>query len=70
MYNLLGVRTTNFKSQKILDFLQYCDGSNSLMEISKFIKISLNETKKIFKILKNKELIKNVIWFDYIKRKG
>ena len=51
----------NFKSQKILDFLQYCDGSNNLNEISKLIKVSLNETKKIYKILKNKELVKNVI---------
>jgi len=61
LYNLLGVRTKNFKSQKILDFLQYCDGSNNLNEISKLIKVSLSETKKIYKILKNKKLIKNAI---------
>ena len=61
LYNLLGVKTKNFKSQKILDFLQYCDGSNNLNQISKLVKVSLNETKKIYKILKNKELVKNVI---------
>ena len=58
LYNLLGVRTKDFKSQKILDFLQYCDGSNDLNQISKLIKVSLNETRKIYKLLKNKELIK------------
>ena len=61
LYNLLGVKTKNLKSQKILDFLQYCDGSNNLNQISKLVKVSLNETKKIYKILKNKELVKNVI---------
>ena len=58
LYNLLGVKSQDFKSQKILDFLQYCDGSNDLNQISKLIKVSLNETRKIYKLLKNKELVK------------
>ena len=61
LYSLLGVRTQNFQSQSFLDFLQYCDGSNNLNEISKLIQVSFNETKKIYKILKNKKLIKNAI---------
>jgi len=47
-----------WKSKKILDFLSYSDNTNNLESISKLIRLSLNETKKIFKILKKSKLIK------------
>ena len=43
--------------QKILNFLQYADGSNSLKEISRFIKLKKHQTKKIFKICKDHNLV-------------
>ena len=53
----------NFKSnklnlsKKLLNFLQYSDGKNRLEEISKNINLNLNETKKIYKILKKNKLV-------------
>ena len=44
-------------SKKILDFLQYCDGKNSLEDISFFIKLNIKETKKIYKYLLKIKLV-------------
>ena len=61
MYNTISkvnYRSNKFSySKKILNFLQYSDGKNRLEEISNNIQLSLNETKKIFKILKKNNLI-------------
>ncbi len=57
MYSTLGLGKTNYKSQKILDFLQYSDGNNNLEEISKLIKIKYKKAKSIYKILTNSNLI-------------
>ena len=59
LYSLLGLRNQDFQSQKFLDFLQYSDGSNNLDEISKLIKVSLIKTKKIYRLLKKKKLLKS-----------
>ena len=42
---------------KIMDFLQYSDGLNSIEEISKKIKINILTSNKIYKILKKRSLI-------------
>ena len=44
--------------KKITNFIQYSDGNNSLEKISKIISIDITETKRIYKILKNKKIIK------------
>ena len=41
----------------VVNFLQYADGKNDLMEISKLIKLSYNETLKLHKVLLKKKLI-------------
>ena len=48
---------TNFINLK--NFLQYADGKNDLNQISKYIKLDLSETKKIYKKLKKNRLIIN-----------
>ena len=45
------------KSMDFLNFLQYVDGKNDLVDISNFIKLSFEQTSKIFKILLKKKLI-------------
>ena len=46
-------------SRKILNFLQYSDGKNDIFQISKYIKSTFNETKKIYKILLKEKLLEN-----------
>lgn len=46
-----------FNSRKFTNFLQYSDGTNDLNEISKIIKLNIQETKKIYKILLKNNLI-------------
>ena len=48
---------TNFINLK--NFLQYADGKNDLNQISKYIRLDLSETKKIYKKLKKHRLIIN-----------
>jgi aminopeptidase-like protein len=59
LYPKLAKKTNSvFKTRKIMDFIQYADGNNDLIQISNFIKISFKETYEIFKILYKKKLIK------------
>jgi aminopeptidase-like protein len=44
-------------TSSIMNFLQYSDGNNNLMEISKIIKLDYKSTFKIYKILKDKKLL-------------
>jgi aminopeptidase-like protein len=44
-------------AKNLLNFLSYSDGQNSLEDISKYIKLDLDDTKKIRKILKKENLI-------------
>ena len=44
-------------SRKILDFLNYCDGTNSVKDICKITKLSKKESISIFQVLKKKKLI-------------
>ena len=49
---------TNHKQQQYMNFLQYADGMSSLEKISKKIKVNIKKTKKIYKLLKEKKIIK------------
>ena len=49
---------SKFTTRNFLNFLQYADGSNNLTNISNYIKISLDETCKIFKLMLKYNLIK------------
>lgn len=40
-----------------MSFLQYADGSMNLNQISKKINLKINDTKKIYKILKKEDLV-------------
>tara|TARA_X000000950_G_scaffold278491_1_gene369523 strand:+ start:18932 stop:20233 length:1302 start_codon:yes stop_codon:yes gene_type:complete len=61
MYN--SISAINYKSnkfsfsKKILNFLQYSDGLNTLEDISIKINLSFNETKSLHKVLKQKKLV-------------
>ena len=59
LYPKLAKKTNKVgRTRKIMDFIQYADGSNDLVQISNFINSSFKETYEIFKILKKKKLIK------------
>ena len=57
LYETVSIKRKKVKSRDFMNFLQYADGNNSLTEISKFLMISINKTKKIFKILKKHKII-------------
>ena len=40
-----------------MSFLQYADGSMNLDQISKKINLKINDTKRIYKILKKEDLV-------------
>tara|TARA_A100001015_G_C15019464_1_gene727258 strand:+ start:629 stop:1927 length:1299 start_codon:yes stop_codon:yes gene_type:complete len=58
LYPTLSKSKLNLKSKKLMDFLQYSDGSNSLQDISKLIQVNIEETKKIYNTLKENSLLK------------
>ena len=59
LYSYLSFEGTKVKYQrKFLDFLIYSDGKNNLNQISKKINLDIKKTKKIFKIMLYKKLIK------------
>ena len=60
MYPTLSQKNTYQDADKILDFLMYSDGTNSLEKISNLIKLELNFIKKINKILLKNNLIVNL----------
>ena len=57
LYPTLSTAKTHRYSQKLLDFLVYSDGTNRLTDISKKIKVSKKEAKKIFNVLKKNNLV-------------
>jgi hypothetical protein len=40
-----------------MDFIQYSDGTNSIEEISKIIKLDIKKTNKIEQLLKKNKII-------------
>ena len=57
LYPAISIKRTNHISRSYLDFIQYSDGKNSIEEISEKIKVNINKTKKIYKILKEKNIV-------------
>ena len=62
MYSLLGKSSYGDKvlkdqGRKLIDFLQYSDGTNDLDKISKIIKLDLNKAKSLYNLLKKNNLI-------------
>ena len=57
MYPTLSKKNSKTIVRKYMDFLQYADGKNSLLKISKYIKLDIKEVKKIYKILLKKKLL-------------
>jgi len=58
--NLFTKQKDRYKfTLNVVNFLQYADGKNDLMQISNLIKLPYNETQKIYKILLKKKLIKS-----------
>ncbi len=58
LYNHISFKGKSKKfSRNLLNFLQYADGKNNLQKISKLIKLSSLETRRIWKILKKNKLV-------------
>lgn len=47
----------NYKGRDILDILQFCDGTNTIKEISKYTKINIKEINKVLIKLKKLKII-------------
>ena len=57
LYPTLSNGFVKSNTKNIMNFLQYADGSNNCREISKYIKLNLNSTMKIYRILKQYKLV-------------
>ena len=57
LYSDVSFKNSNNSSDNFMDFLQYADGRNSIEMIANKIKLSTNKVKKIYKILKNYNLV-------------
>ena len=57
LYPTLSTKKINYETNQYMDFLQFSDGKNTIEEISKKIKLKLSKVKKIYKLLKNKQII-------------
>lgn len=57
LYPNLSTKQKKTSSKAFLSFIQYSDGKNSITKISKFIKLDLKTTKKIYKKLLNFKII-------------
>ena len=57
LYPTTSIKRNLPETRNLLNFLQYADGRNDLLDISRMIKISYSKTLKIYKILKNNNVI-------------
>ena len=57
LYPTLSTKNINNIRNQYMDFLQYSDGKNTIEEISKKIKLNLSKVKKIYKLLKDNQII-------------
>jgi len=57
LYPTLSTKNINNIRDQYMDFLQYSDGKNTIEEISKKIKLNLSKVKKIYKLLKDNQII-------------
>ena len=58
LYPNLSTKQKKNSSKDFLSFVQYSDGKNSIVKISKFIKLNLKTTKKIYKKLLSFKIIR------------
>ena len=58
LYPNLSTKQKKTSSKDFLSFVQYSDGKNSIVKISKFIKLNLKTTKKIYKKLLSFKIIR------------
>jgi aminopeptidase-like protein len=58
LHPTLGTKEKKTAVRNILNFLQFADGSKDLIDLSNILKLSFEETYKIYKILLDKRLIK------------
>ena len=58
MYHLISKRGIKSEVKNLMNFLQYADGSNSLHTISKIIKVSMSDTRKIYYMLKKQKIVR------------
>jgi aminopeptidase-like protein len=58
LYPTLSENKIKQSTKDIMNFLTYADGKNDLLTISKYIKKKYTTSKKIYKLLKTKRLIK------------
>jgi len=57
LYPTLSTKQKKVSSKDFLSFIQYSDGKSSITKISKFIKLNLKTTKKIYKKLLDHNII-------------
>lgn len=57
LYPTISIKKNLPETRNLLNFLQYADGRNSLTEIANMIKVDYSKTLKIYKILKNNNVI-------------
>ncbi len=57
LYPSISTKKPKKNTRNLMNFLQYCDGKNSLKDISKQIKLSDIQTKKIYLLLKKNKLV-------------
>ena len=57
LYSTISTKNSWKSSRIFLDTLQYSDGKNSLLKISKLIKVNIKKLKETLKILKKFNLI-------------
>ena len=61
LYPLISRKDNSFKEPvKLLDFLQYADGTNNLRNISKLVNLSMKKTSNIYKILMKAKVVKKI----------
>ena len=57
LYDTLSTKKMNRNQANVMNFLQFCDGKNDLLEISKRIGVGISKSKKIYNNLHSKKII-------------
>ena len=57
LYDTLSTKKINHNTDNVMNFLQFCDGKNDLLEISKKIRVDTSVSKKIYNKLHSKKII-------------
>ena len=57
LYPTMSKKLTSGITKKLMNFIQYSDGKNTIKDISKLIGVNYKNGLKIFKILKNNQIL-------------